>query len=117
MCARAVPTFALALILHPENAAAQSVDLPSVQVTATHITAAHSAPQPAGTPADQSGDVVTSPTTVQTPVTEIANSITVITAADIASKQRRTLPDALQDAPGLNIVQTGGPGGQTSIFM
>src|SRR6185312_6561617 len=35
----------------------------------------------------------------------------------IEQRQQRTLPDVLQDAPGLNIVQTGGPGGTTSVFM
>jgi vitamin B12 transporter len=43
--------------------------------------------------------------------------VTVITAADIEREQRRTVPDALANVPGLNIVQTGGPGGQTSVFM
>lgn len=60
---------------------------------------------------------VTSPTLVPTPVDQIASSITIITAADIARDQRRTVVDALQAVPGLNIVQTGGPGAQTSIFM
>ena len=32
-------------------------------------------------------------------------------------KQERTLPDALLDVPGLNVVQTGGPGGITSVFI
>src|SRR4029077_411923 len=45
------------------------------------------------------------------------SSVTVITAADIEREQRRTVPDALANVPGLNIVQTGGPGGQTSVFM
>lgn len=60
---------------------------------------------------------VTSPTTVPTPVSQIASSITVITAADIERDQRRTVVDALQAVPGLNVVQNGGPGGQTSVFM
>lgn len=60
---------------------------------------------------------VTSPTTVPTPVSQIASSITVITAADIERDQRRTVVDALQAVPGLNIVQSGGPGGQTSVFI
>ncbi len=33
------------------------------------------------------------------------------------AKQERTLPDALVDVPGLNVVQTGGPGGTTSVFI
>ena len=48
---------------------------------------------------------------------EVANSITVITADGIAARQEQTLPDVLKDVPGLNLVQTGGPGGQTSVFM
>ncbi len=58
-----------------------------------------------------------SATTVPTPIGELANSVTIITAADLERDQRRTVPDALNAVPGLNVVQTGGPGGQTSIFM
>jgi vitamin B12 transporter len=60
---------------------------------------------------------VVSPTTVPTPIDQVASSVTVITAADMERDQRRTLPDALSTVPGLNIVQTGGIGGQTSVFM
>jgi vitamin B12 transporter len=61
--------------------------------------------------------VVVSATRTPTPESEVASSITIITADDIAAKQSQTLPDVLKDVPGLNVVQTGGPGGQTSIFM
>ena len=61
--------------------------------------------------------VVVSATRVPTPEAQVASSITVITAADIAAKDEQTLTDVLQDAPGLNIVQTGGAGGQTSVFL
>jgi vitamin B12 transporter len=61
--------------------------------------------------------VVVTATRVPTPKLEVASSITVFTAADIAAKQEQTLPDVLKDSPGLNVVQTGGPGGQTSVFM
>ena len=30
--------------------------------------------------------------------------------------QRRTVPDALSTVPGLNVVQSGGPGGQTQVL-
>ena len=78
-----------------------------------------------GTPCDAAaaqGDetpetVVVTATRIPTPEAKIASSITVITAKDIAAKQQQTLPDVLADAPGLNIVQSGGPGGQTSVFM
>jgi vitamin B12 transporter len=66
---------------------------------------------------DTEDAVVVTATRIPTPESEVASSITVITADDIAAKQSQTLPDVLKDAPGLNLVQTGGPGGQTSIFM
>jgi vitamin B12 transporter len=76
---------------------------------------------PAETPkagtANKDQTVVVSPTGIVTPVEQIASSVTVITAKDIERDQRRTLPDALSTVPGLNVVQSGGPGGQTSIFM
>src|SRR6187399_3269149 len=62
-------------------------------------------------------EIVVSPTTVPTPIDQIASSVTVITAADLERQQIRTVPDALKTVPGLNVVQTGGMGGQTAIFM
>ena len=61
--------------------------------------------------------VVVSPTGVVTPTNLVASSVTVLTARDMERDQRRTASDALSAVPGLNLVQTGGPGGQTSIFM
>jgi vitamin B12 transporter len=61
--------------------------------------------------------IVVSPTGVPTPETNIASSVTVITGQDIEREQRRTISDVLANVPGLNIVQAGGPGKQTSIFM
>lgn len=62
-------------------------------------------------------EIVVSATGTPTPAREIASAVTVITARDIEQQQRRTLPQALATVPGLNIVQTGGPGGLTSVFM
>jgi len=61
--------------------------------------------------------IVVSPTAKETPVDQIASSVTVITAKDMERDQRRTASDALATVPGLNVVQSGGPGGLTSIFM
>jgi vitamin B12 transporter len=61
--------------------------------------------------------VVISATRIPTPESQVASSMTVITADDIAARQSQTLPDLLKDAPGLNLVQVGGPGGLASIFM
>jgi vitamin B12 transporter len=61
--------------------------------------------------------IVVTATRIPTPELQIASSISVITADEIAVRQIQTLPDVLKDVPGLNVVQTGGVGGQTSVFM
>ncbi len=62
-------------------------------------------------------ETVISATALPTSNEEVASSVTVITEEQIKREQRRTLPDLLATVPGLNVVQTGGPGGQTSVFM
>jgi vitamin B12 transporter len=66
---------------------------------------------------DEQESVIVSATRVPTPALEVASSVTVITAEDIAGRQERTISDVLKDVPGLNVVQTGGPGGVTSVFI
>ena len=66
---------------------------------------------------NQPETIVVTATRIPTPESHIASSITVITADDIAAGQYPSLPNALQNVPGLNVVQTGGPGGQASVFM
>jgi vitamin B12 transporter len=66
---------------------------------------------------DQQESVVVSATRIPTPALQVASSVTVITAEDIEARQQRTIADVLKDVPGLNVVQTGGPGGVTSVFI
>lgn len=61
--------------------------------------------------------LVISATRLPTPEDEVGSSVTVITDEDIERKQERTLPEVLQDVPGLNLVQAGGPGGVANIFI
>ena len=61
--------------------------------------------------------IVVTATRIATPQLQVASSISVVTADDIAEKQFESLPDVLEQVPGLNVVQTGGVGGQTSVFM
>lgn len=60
---------------------------------------------------------VISPTTISTPIDQVPSSITVVTGEQLRQEQRQTVADALAAVPGLNVVQSGGPGGQTSVFM
>jgi vitamin B12 transporter len=61
--------------------------------------------------------ITISATLVPTPQTEVGSSVTVITGEDIEQKQERTLPEVLNDVPGLNLVQTGSPGGIAYVFI
>jgi vitamin B12 transporter len=61
--------------------------------------------------------IVVSATTVPTPSHQIGSSVSVITEQDIERQQLRTVSDALKTVPGVEVVQTGGPGGQTSVFI
>jgi len=61
--------------------------------------------------------IVVTPTLFPTPAAELGSDVSVITGNEIERKQERTLPDALKDVPGLNVVQTGGSVGQTSVFI
>ncbi len=75
------------------------------------------AQQAAAPKAEDLPEIVVSATGIETPADQIANSVTVITGKDMERDQRRTVPDALSTVPGLNVVQNGGPGGSTSIFI
>jgi vitamin B12 transporter len=61
--------------------------------------------------------VVVSATRLPTPEADLAMSVTVVTADDIAAQQQRTIADVLKNIPGLNVVQQGGPGSVTSVFV
>src|SRR5437667_10799662 len=68
-------------------------------------------------PSEALAPVVVTATRLPTPESEVASSITVISREEIEGKQERAMPRVLQDVPGLNVVQTGGVGGQTSVFI
>jgi vitamin B12 transporter len=96
------------------TASTDGVGLPPITIRPLSVM---TAPVSRPAPSASTQLVVVSPTTVPTPSETTASSVTVITASDIEAQQFRTVPDALAAAPGLNVVQTGGPGGQTSVFI
>ena len=61
--------------------------------------------------------IVVSATSIPTPQSQLASSITVVSADQIAAMQAQSLPDVLRNVPGLNLVQSGGMGSVTSIFV
>lgn len=62
-------------------------------------------------------DIVVTATRTPTPASEVASSISVITAEELAAKQQPLAADVLDEIPGLTIVPSGPAGGQASVFI
>jgi vitamin B12 transporter len=75
------------------------------------------APVPGRAPGGPAAPTVISPTAIASSSAQTPSSVSVITSQDIQTQQYRTVPEVLSTVPGLNVVPTGGPGGQTSVFM
>ena len=61
--------------------------------------------------------VVVTATRTRTPLSQVASSVTVITAEEIEAKQQPLVVDLLRSVPGVYVARTGGPGGTTSIYL
>jgi outer membrane receptor for Fe3+-dicitrate len=97
----------------PRTARLTFTALPALFATICSTANAQQPPNtsPAGPSSVQLGTIeVVSPTGIATPQNQVASSVTVITAEDLERDQRRTAMDALQEVPGINVTQTGGPG-------
>src|SRR5215467_13812625 len=73
-------------------------------------------PTPSPTEAEVES-VVVSATRFDIPLDQSPASVSVITSQDIEQKQIQRVSDALREAPGLSVVQTGTAGQLTSVFM
>ncbi|MDR3520452.1 MAG: TonB-dependent receptor [Acidocella sp.] len=68
--------------------------------------------------ADGTAPVMTvTATEVSTALADVPAGVTVITQAQMQARGDTTLVDALAAVPGLNVVQSGGPGGEASVFI
>jgi vitamin B12 transporter len=65
---------------------------------------------------DSEEEVVVTATRVATAVRDLPADVTIVDAEAAASRGQITLAQALEDIPGLGVVQTGGQGQQTSLF-
>ena len=63
------------------------------------------------------GEVVITATKTETALRDVASSVTIIKEEDIDKKKAKTVAEAIRDVPGIDVVQTGGPGGLTSVFI
>lgn len=61
--------------------------------------------------------VVVTATRLETPMREIASSVTVISRQELERMKKTSVLEALQDALGLTVVQSGPPGSAASVFL
>jgi vitamin B12 transporter len=62
-------------------------------------------------------DLVVTATRSATAVDEVGSSVTVVTAEEMEQRQQRTVLEVLRAVPALDVVQSGGPGGSTAVFL
>jgi outer membrane cobalamin receptor len=63
-----------------------------------------------------SESVVVSASQVEVPLTQVTSSVTILTGAELETRQIRSVAEALRTVPGLNVVSTGGLGTTTGVF-
>ena len=61
--------------------------------------------------------IVVTATRTATPINQVPADVTVLTQQDFIAKGDTTLAEALSGLPGVNLVQSGGPGNATSLFV
>lgn len=64
-----------------------------------------------------SPEIVITPNKLKTPINATGSSITVITEEEIKNKNTNSIIEVLKSVPGLDIVQSGGAGGISSVFL
>ena len=64
-----------------------------------------------------SPNVVTSATRMETSRNRVGSSVSVVDGEQIRSSGQTSLHEVLRNVPGLDVVETGGPGRQTSVFL
>ncbi|MCA9163508.1 MAG: TonB-dependent receptor [Planctomycetales bacterium] len=64
-----------------------------------------------------SSDELVTPSRVTSNAARNASSITVISREELRQRGQQTVGEALRGVVGLDVVRSGGPGGQTSLFM
>jgi vitamin B12 transporter len=65
----------------------------------------------------QKQQVIVTATRIDTPQSQVGNSVTVIESQQIEQRQDQDIADVLQHVPGVHVRTSGGRGSQVSIFM
>ncbi len=62
-------------------------------------------------------EIVVTATRTETPSIAIGSSVSVITSLEISKRQLNTVVDVLRELPGLSVIQQGGPGKLSYVFL
>lgn len=62
-------------------------------------------------------EVIVTATRIETPIKEIASSVTVITKQELEQMKKTTVIEALQEVLGLSVIQSGPVGGSASVML
>lgn len=66
---------------------------------------------------ESSPQIVVTATRIAAPIDQVASSITVVTGAEIERKGQKTVGEVLRSVPGVDVVRSGGAGGNTVVFL
>jgi vitamin B12 transporter len=81
------------------------------------LPSAAAAQRPAEADTFRLAPVVVTATRLATPLAEVPGTVTVITGEELRRRGIRLVSEALRLVPGVNVVQSAGPGGLTSVFI
>ncbi len=101
----------------PATTPAKTAAKTSASSASPQTPAATSAPTPAGLVTPLPTIVVTAATRDTQSVASTATTTTVVTRQDLQDNHYALVSDALQSVPGLAVVTSGNPGGETSVFI
>lgn len=62
-------------------------------------------------------EIVITATRLNTALEEVGSSVTIITEKEIKQQQKKTVAEVLRSVPALDVVQSGGPGTETDVFI
>ncbi|HRT96425.1 MAG TPA: TonB-dependent receptor plug domain-containing protein, partial [Planctomycetota bacterium] len=74
-------------------------------------------PKAEATEEEKPEEVMVTATRLETPAKQVGSSITVITRKEIEQKKQATVLELLRTVPGVDVVQAGPAGGQSSVFL
>jgi vitamin B12 transporter len=62
-------------------------------------------------------EIIVSASRIETPIEQMASSVSVVSHTDIENTKTRVVPEILQMVPGISVSRSGGPGQQTSVYL